>query len=75
MQFNYKLLIVLLFVFGKSFGQSGNKIFDQSYLHEIRITFADVNYWETLNNNFESLIPGEPSEDAIPYLTSSVKID
>ncbi|MBK8827945.1 MAG: CotH kinase family protein [Saprospiraceae bacterium] len=75
MQFNYKLLIVLLFVFGKSFGQSGNKIFDQSYLHEIRITFADENYWETLNNNFESLIPGEPSEDAIPYLTSSVKID
>ncbi|MEM9548300.1 MAG: CotH kinase family protein [Bacteroidota bacterium] len=51
---------------------SGDLLFDNSILHEIRFEFSQANYWNTLINNYENN-PGPFDEK--PYLMGKVIID
>jgi spore coat protein CotH len=68
------LLSVLAFscFSGLSAQGSGNNIFDDSVLHEINMTFEEVDYWDILNENFGNGF--DPSE-GVDYLMASVTID
>jgi hypothetical protein len=41
--------------------------FDQDAVHEIKLTFAQSDYWEQLTKNYEG------NEDDVPYLTASLE--
>jgi hypothetical protein len=68
------LLIAFLFI-DHTKGQSGTTIFDNSYLHEIKINFEEDDYWDILTDNYGIPIPGEPNEQDIPYLSGSILLD
>ncbi len=50
----------------------GKKIFDSSILHEVKIQFNQVDYWEQLTNNYKDNLE---YEDDIPYIIASIEID
>lgn len=70
------LLYSIFFLFCSSpllFGQSsGDQIFDNSKIHEIRFEFNQSNYWQQLISNYEN--NSDPFDDK-PYLLGSVRID
>jgi len=47
----------------------GEQIFDDSYVHEIRVTFDDDGYWQELSTNYQNNYPD------VPYTMASVSID
>lgn len=64
--------IVALLLFIVAYGQdSGKKVFDNSKIHEIRITFKQSNFWEQLTLNYDSTKVGERA----PYLVADFKFD
>ncbi|MFK8162562.1 MAG: CotH kinase family protein [Lewinella sp.] len=69
----YHCLLCLLFLSGSLLAQnSGDNLLDRTTLHEVRLTFAEPNYWEILTNNFnQHADPNTP----VPYLMASVTID
>ena len=51
---------------------SGDRMFDNSVLHEIKFEFSQTDYWSTLISNYE----GNPDPfDTKPYLMGKVTID
>jgi len=49
----------------------GEKLFDNSYVHEIRITFYEPNFWDSLESHYEKIWEsGEKN-----YLRAQIKID
>ena len=51
-----------------SYGQ-GEEIFDDSYIHEVRVTFDNNNFWQELSANYENNYPD------VPYTMANVTID
>lgn len=66
-----KILLLLLTIFfvAEFISGQGNEIFDESYVHEIRINFDDPDYWNSLTNNYDNFYPN------IPYILADVNID
>ena len=61
--------------FGRT--QSGMNVFDDSYIHEIRLTFTDPDYWDTLLVHYDAVYDSNPPDfDLKQYvLASFVEID
>lgn len=54
------------------FAQSGQNVFDESFVHEVRVTFTEPNFWDTLSTNYNNTLnSGAPKV----YLIASVEID
>jgi hypothetical protein len=58
-------LIVILFLSNKIEAQSGHQIFDTSKIHEIRVTFDDPAFWDTLTAHYNNSLPPFPGADPI----------
>ncbi len=70
-RFALALFICIPFIYCP--GQSGTRLFDDSYVHEIRIQFDSLNFWEVLLENYDK-IENDPEADRI-YLPASISID
>ncbi len=64
-------LILLVLCFEMIGQKAGNRIFDTSYVHEIRFEFEQSDYWNTMILNYESSWDGQP----VPYIMGDVIID
>lgn len=69
----YVQFIFLFFVFTSSYSQSGTKLFDNSFIHEIRIQFDTVDFWDILLENFENSLMDPLIEKE--YLPAEICID
>lgn len=68
-QFLKVLIAVTCFTLSFSaFGQ-GDEIFDDSYVHEIRVTFESANFWQELSADYDNNYPD------VPYKMANVVID
>lgn len=47
----------------------GELIFDDTYVHEIRVTFADEGYWQELSDNYDDNYPD------VPYTMANLTVD
>lgn len=66
-------LIVFCLSLQFSFAQSGDELFTNDAVHEIRITFAEDNFWDILTQNYST---GQGNSGSnIEYLIGSVEID
>jgi len=74
MRLTYTIIFFLLASYSNLLSQSGNSIFDNNYLHEIKINFVEQNYWEILNDNFGDPFSGQDVDDK-PYLSGKIEID
>ena len=63
----------LLLVPGLIFSQEGKELFNTDFVHEIRITFNQSNFWSELNNNYQDFSTFSGSD--IPYLEGDISID
>ena len=65
-------LAVLTIIFLNGFSQSGQNVFNESIIHEIRITFTDVNFWDSLTTHYDNYLNnGAPKT----YMMGVVSID
>jgi len=66
-----KKIILLLIIFNTATKTlfSQYNLFDESYIHEIRITFLDQNFWDTLELQYQTLYPD------VPYQQANIEID
>ena len=55
MKYTNFLFFIFLFFVNKSFSQNGSQLFDDSYVHTIRITFFDSNFWELLTQDYDNI--------------------
>ncbi|MCB0519219.1 MAG: CotH kinase family protein [Lewinellaceae bacterium] len=58
---------------GYSFGQSGNSLFDPSYVHELRFVFFQPNYFNEMDSLWDE--HHEASGINIPYTKAFIQID
>ncbi len=66
---SFLLLLCSTFLFAQD---PGERMFDNSIVHEINFEFAESNYWSILNSNFDN----HPDPlDPVPYLMATVIID
>lgn len=67
------LLAIVLFCFNSSYSQiNGVEMFDESYVHEIRITFEQEDYWDSLEYYYEQYYEFDAPKK---YIMASVEID
>ena len=66
-------VIVLLLKTGSINAQSGDLLFSEGFIHEIRLTFSENEYWDSLTTRHEDF--NTFSGDDIPYLAANVMID
>lgn len=86
----WHISVLLLFANVANAQKPGGNLFNGDTLHEIRITFAEQDFWEILKNNYggqetwsvkkkaaylNAEIVGGSSEDDIPYLKGNITID
>ncbi len=65
--------IISLFAFGTGFGQvNGTEMFDESVLHEIRITFEQEEFWDSLEYYYAQYLDFDADKQ---YMMASVEID
>ncbi len=70
----YFKLIVFLFLSNLSMkAQVGDQVFDDSYIHEIRLSFSEAEYWDTLTTWYYDF--NTFSGEDIPYLKASMTFD
>jgi spore coat protein CotH len=55
--------------------QSGTHLFDESKVHEIRITFSDPYFWDTLSVHYNLSLNDSIPFKNIPLMASSLSID
>lgn len=65
-----KLLVFLCFISFISF--NGQSLFDDSILHEIRVTSTEDNFWQILDNEYQEFLNNGTE---IPYHSVSIEID
>lgn len=53
--------------------QVGEQVFDDSYIHEVRLYFSEPEYWDTLNTWYDDF--NTFSGEDIPYLKASMTFD
>ncbi|NOQ74955.1 MAG: T9SS type A sorting domain-containing protein [Crocinitomix sp.] len=69
----YILLSIIAFSFTSSFGQhNGTEMFDESFVHEIRISFEQEDYWDSLEYYYEQYLDFDAPKQ---YMVASVEID
>jgi len=64
-----RYFILLTFLFISSFSanaQVGDEVFDNSFIHEIRLSFSEPEYWDTLTTRYDEF--NTFSGEDIPYL-------
>lgn len=76
------LLLVSAVYNAKAQNSSGELLFDESYVHEIRMTFSDPDFWDLLTENYNDTAPVLDPEtgELIPggekiYVEASLLID
>lgn len=52
------LILLILSFDGKS--QSGTNVYDDSYIHEVRLTFADTTFWDSLLADYNAVYGIDP---------------
>ena len=63
-------VLILMTTIGKA--QSGQNLYDESYVHGIKITFSDPNFWDTLTTHYDNYLNlGAPKK----YMMATVEID
>jgi len=62
------LLFILTIISQSAFSQ-GEQLFQDSAVHEIRLNFANFDFWSSLTSNYESFYPD------IPYILADATID
>jgi len=65
-------LLFTLSCFTLTAQNSGDNIFDASYVHEVKFEFSESNYLQILRDNYEGVY--DPLDD-VPYLMAKVTID
>ena len=53
----------------------GDELFDNAYLHEIRINFEQSNFWDSLSYYYNTFGPSIDGSGNIPYLMGQIQID
>jgi len=71
----FSTLLLSCFLLPFANAQNGEALFDHSYLHEIRVTFDDSNFWQTLNSNYQDGQDPNGGGSGIEYLEGSIEID
>jgi len=64
-----KNLVTIFFIVFVCFLTNAQSLFDDSLLHEIRITSDDPNFWQNLADDYENYYPD------VPYTSATVEID
>lgn len=69
------ILLIVTTLFGSTFSyaQSGDELFSNDILHEVRITFQETDFWDILTLNYQ--LNQNDSGSNIPYLMGQVEID
>ncbi len=65
--------ICLICLSNTLFTQSGNLLFDDTQLHEIKLSFSESAYWDTLSSYYLAFRSFSGAD--IPYLAAKVNID
>jgi hypothetical protein len=65
-----RLYLFFILISCECWSQNGNALFDESFVHEIRVTIDDPDFWNTLLTNYNSPIVSEHI-----YTPSSIVID
>ncbi len=65
----FTLFLIICFSYSVQAQNSGDQVFDNSVLHEVRFTFEQADYWQQMVNNFEF------NMDDVPYILGAVTID
>jgi hypothetical protein len=69
------LVLFLIVCHTTAWSQSGTTVFDNSKLHEIRLTFTQNNFWQILTDNYnQGSVPGG-SEEGVAYLDAAMTFD
>ena len=71
-----KQLLTTILIIGLSYtvnGQSGQSIFDESFVHEIRITFDQTDYWDSLSIYYDDVLNN--GADKKYLMATNVSID
>lgn len=63
------LPLFLLSLFSQMMYSQGEEIFDDSYVHELRVTFEESDYWEGLTSDYQQNWPD------VPYRMAAVTLD
>jgi len=70
--YTYTAILLLLLANLTVFAQeSGDQLYDNSYIHDIRLSFEEDNFWQILEGNFDSGDVGNNNQ----YLMATVTID
>ncbi|RMG87567.1 MAG: hypothetical protein D6714_02110, partial [Bacteroidetes bacterium] len=69
----FKCLAVGLLLGFQAQAQSGASLFDPTVLHEIRLYFPQDNFWDILEENYDTYIDDSGVE--VPYLGAIISID
>ena len=69
-----KILTIILLISGNAlFSQSnGLDMFNETYVHEIRVTFTETNYWDSLEYYYNDFLDNGADKK---YIVASVQID
>ncbi len=65
-------LVAFLLVSLQIQAQGGYSLFDDSYLHEIRINSTESNFWQLLENDFQNFLNNGTE---VPYHSVTVEVD
>lgn len=71
----YLIVCILFFIKTMTAQNEGNQLFNDTYLHEVRITFGDTMFYDTLTNIFEEHSIIYDGDGVIPYVSVDVEID
>lgn len=67
-----KIIVLVTFVICSQSVYAQYSLFDNSYLHEIKITSTDPDFWQTLDDDW---VTGTNTGTDIPYQITTVEID
>ncbi len=68
----FLLTATLVAAMGAMAQENGTELFDESYIHEIRITFQESNFWTTLSADYDNAMSNGTD---VPYRQADVTID
>lgn len=65
-------MTTLVAAMGATAQENGTELFDESYVHEIRITFQESSFWTTLSNDYDNATQNGTD---VPYRQADMTID
>lgn len=66
-------ILVIIAILFSNMVRAEYSLFDTSYLHEVRISSTDLNFWQQLDDDYAAWLNEEIVD--IPYLRATVEID